>query len=174
MKPVWVLLIASLYFLPATHRQVVAEPAAKPSIISENPHKAVIQHSIEVLNQGDTSAVAQAIAPDYKYYSPSNAATPLSRQEMMAQLKSVLAAFPDLRWQIKAMYAAEDWVITRFVISGTQQGDYMGIPANGRKIEYSSIVICHFKDGKIIEEREELNLLGIMQQLNLELKPKEN
>jgi len=138
---------------------------------SEN-NQAVIQNSIAALNQGDTSAVTQAIAQDYRYYSPSNTATPLSGEGMLAQLNAALTAFPDLRWQVEAMYATDDWVISRFVIRGTHQGDFMGIPATGNQIEYSSIVICHFKDGKIIEEREELNLLGFMQQLNLELQPK--
>ena len=141
-------------------------------MIPDNSNIAVIQRSIDALNRGDTHVVEQAIAPDYLYYSPSNSATPLSGDAMLAQLKAALAAFPDLRWQIEAMYAAEDWVITRFVISGIHKGSFQGIPATGNKIEYSSIVICHFKDGKIITEREELNLLGAMQQLNMELKPK--
>lgn len=140
--------------------------------VSEN-NQAVIQKSIAALNQGDTSAVTQAIAQDYRYYSPSNTATPLSGEGMLAQLNAALTAFPDLRWQVKAMYATDDCVISRFVIRGTHQGDFMGIPATGNQIEYSSIVICRFKDGQIIEEREELDLLGVMQQLNLELQFKQ-
>jgi steroid delta-isomerase-like uncharacterized protein len=151
-----------------------------PSLLNaaDPPHarfentKAVIQKSIAALNQGDTSVVEQAIASDYKYYSPSNAKTPLSREEMLAQLKTAMVAFPNLHWQIEAMYAADDWVITRFVIRGIHKGDFQGIPATGNQIEYSSIVICRFKEGQIIEEREELNLLGVMQQLNLGLQPK--
>ena len=169
MKPFARLLIAVFFFLPALQSQ-----AADPQTIPENPNTAAIQHSIESLNRGDTRAVEQTIAQNYKYYSPSNAATPVPGKAMLAQLNAALAAFPDLRWQIEAMYAADDWVVTRFVVRGTHKGNFQGIPATGNTIEYSSIVICHFKDGKIIEEREELNLLGLMRQLNLELRPKQN
>jgi predicted ester cyclase len=49
----------------------------------------------------------------------------------------------------------------------------MGIPATGNRFEISGMNLCRFKNGKIIEEREELNMLGFMQQLGMELKPKE-
>ncbi len=138
----------------------------------ETQNKALIQNTIAELNKGNTAILAQVTAADYAYYSPSNAATALSSQDMIAQFDAVRAAFPDIQWHIEAMYADGDSVITRFVISGTHQAEYMGIPATGAKIEYSSIVIVGIKDGKIIEEREEANLLGVMQQLGMELQPK--
>jgi len=56
---------------------------------------------------------------------------------------------------------------------GTHQGEFQGIPATGNKVEISGIIISRIENGKIVEEREDWDLLGFMQQLGLELKPKE-
>ncbi len=49
----------------------------------------------------------------------------------------------------------------------------MGIPATGNKYESSGILINRIENGKIVEAREELDQLGMMMQLGMELKPKE-
>ena len=131
----------------------------------ENKNKALIKQIITELNQGSTEFLEQAIASDYAYFSPSNSATPLSKKELLAQVNLALLAFPDICWNIKELHATEDRIISRFVITGTHKAEYLGIPATGNKIEYSSIVICRIHDEKIVEEREEADFLGVMQQL---------
>ncbi len=48
----------------------------------------------------------------------------------------------------------------------------MGIPATGNKYETSEISIRRIENGKVVECWEQLDLLGLMQQLGMELKPK--
>jgi predicted ester cyclase len=56
---------------------------------------------------------------------------------------------------------------------GTHQGEFAGIPATGNKVEISGIMIGRIENGKIVEEREEMDMLGLFMQLGMELKPKE-
>jgi predicted ester cyclase len=49
----------------------------------------------------------------------------------------------------------------------------LGIPATGNEIECSGMLISHFKNGKVVEQREDFDMLGLMMQLGMELKPKE-
>ena len=49
----------------------------------------------------------------------------------------------------------------------------MGIPATGNKIKVTGLIISLIKDGKFVEDREQTDTLGMMQQLGMELKPKE-
>ena len=49
----------------------------------------------------------------------------------------------------------------------------MGIPATGNKIESSGILIARIENGKVVEQREEFDMMGFMQQLGMELKPRE-
>lgn len=60
----------------------------------------------------------------------------------------------------------------RTTLNGTHKGEFMGIPPTGKKIEYTAMVIVRFSEGKIVESREEADMLGLMQQLGMELKPK--
>jgi predicted ester cyclase len=49
----------------------------------------------------------------------------------------------------------------------------MGVPATGNKYETSGILISRIENGKVAEQREDFDMLGFMQQLGMELKPKE-
>lgn len=49
----------------------------------------------------------------------------------------------------------------------------MGIGATGNKVENSGIMITRIENGKIVEDKEDWDMLGLMQQLGMELKPKE-
>jgi len=81
--------------------------------------------------------------------------------------------FPDLNWKTHDLMEKGDKVIVRVTQTGTHEGEYHGIPATGNKIKIGVILIFQFKDGKRTETREEADSLGFMQQLGMDLKPKE-
>ncbi|MGB6867590.1 MAG: ester cyclase, partial [Candidatus Aminicenantaceae bacterium] len=81
--------------------------------------------------------------------------------------------FPDFNLSIEELFAVEDRVIVRYILRGTHKGDWHGIPATGNKFEISSTFIIRIENGKIVEEREDFDQLGFLQQLGMELKPKE-
>jgi steroid delta-isomerase-like uncharacterized protein len=112
--------------------------------------------------------------PDFLYYFPSGTATPLSKEEtMVAYGEAFFSAIPDFNTEIEEIYAIDDTVVFRFSQTGTPQAEVMGIPPSGNSFDVSGIVIARFKDGKIIEMKEEFDMLGFNQQLGMELKPKE-
>lgn len=76
-------------------------------------------------------------------------------------------AFPDLHITIQDMFSSNDRVTTRFVINATHEGDLMGIPGTGKKIEVSGISIIRLEHGKIVEEWIEEDGLGLMRQLGI-------
>jgi hypothetical protein len=85
----------------------------------------------------------------------------------------VLRAFPDFNVRIEEIFADGDRVIIRGLLTGTHEEEFQGIPATGDKFIVSFINILQIKDGKIIEDRTDMDMLGWMQQLGMELKPKE-
>jgi len=56
-------------------------------------------------------------------------------------------AFPDLNLKIEEIFAKGDEVVLRYVSQGTQSGEFEGIPAAGKKIEFGETIIFHVKDG---------------------------
>ena len=61
-------------------------------------------------------------------------------------------AFPDLQAHIEDIVAAQDKVAVRLRFRGTHCGEFLGIPATGRTIEYVSHEFYRIADGLIAEE----------------------
>ena len=82
-------------------------------------------------------------------------------------------AFPDIKHEINSLVAEEDRVTTRITVKGTHEGEFMGIPPTGNKINYTGLLEARFSEGKIVEVWGIGDMLTLMQQLGMELKPKE-
>jgi len=93
--------------------------------------------------------------------------------EEYKQVYSVFAsAFHDTQLTIEELIAEGDKVMTRVTTSGIHKGELMGIPPTGNKVTWTQFTVFRLIDGKIAEEWEVLNELGMMQQLGMELKLK--
>ncbi len=132
-----------------------------------------VKHYFEEMNKGNVEIIIELCAPEYLFYSPSINPKPMSREETIEFLKTVFKAFPDINWRIEKVFVEGDTAVIWNVAAGTHQGEFAGIPATGNRVEVSSILLWRLKDGKVVEEREEADMLGLMQQLGMELKPKE-
>ena len=62
---------------------------------------------------------------------------------------SVVAAFPDAHITIDDIFGQGDQVVVRVVVSGTQQGAILGIPASGRHVQWDGVDIYRLSHGKI-------------------------
>jgi len=147
--------------------------AMKAQAEVEEQNKALVNRMWEAWGKGDFEAFKEAVAPEYVWYMPSRSTKPVSREETIEFAKMMHNAFPDVTFSIEELIAVEDRVISRFIMRGTHEGEFQGIPATGNKVECSGILISRIENGKIVEHREELDLLGLYQQLGMELKPKE-
>ena len=83
------------------------------------------------------------------------------------------SAFPDLHLTIEDMIAEGDKVAMRSSWNGTHQGEFMGIPATGRRVTVSQIDISRIADGRMVEHWGQLDALGLMQQLGVVSSPKQ-
>lgn len=62
--------------------------------------------------------------------------------------------------------AEGDKVTTRWVMTGTQQGTFLGLVPSGKQMTLSDISIDRVADGKIVEHWAETNIGQVMQQLS--------
>ncbi len=138
----------------------------------EEQNMTLVRKMIEELNKGNVEFLREANAPDYVYYFPSANPKSMSTDEVIGMIKANMESFTDLNWSLEEQVATGDMVISRAIVRGTHTATYQGIPATGNTVEISFINWCRLKDGKIVEEREEADILGFMQQLGMELKPK--
>ena len=137
----------------------------------EEQNKILLNRMWEMWNKGEYEAWKQVHADEYVYYSPSNSTKGLSREETIEMGKAFFKSFPDATTSIEELIAAGDKVVTRWILRGTHKGEFSGIPATGNKVENSGIMITRIENGKIVEDKEDYDTLGMMQQLGMELKP---
>jgi steroid delta-isomerase-like uncharacterized protein len=54
-----------------------------------------------------------------------------------------------------------------FTINATHRGEFLGVPASGRRTATSSAFVFHVKDGRIISERRVYDYAGFLMQLGI-------
>ena len=80
---------------------------------------------------------------------------------------------PDLRITLEDDIAEEDKVVSRWTAQVTHQGELMGIAPTGNQVTIMGITIHRIEDGKIVEEWENWDALGLMQQIGAIPSPEE-
>ena len=84
---------------------------------------------------------------------------------MRALIKSYRKAFPDSHFTITHLFADGNQVAIRYEVIATHHGDMFGIPATGKQFTSTGIVLYEMEDGKIKTSWQELDLMGILNQL---------
>lgn len=119
----------------------------------------------EVINNGDYSAMQELVHRDYVYRSPDQEFR--GQEALEALFTAYRSGLPDLNASIDDLVVSGDKVVISIVLSGTHTGDLMGIPATGKSIKVHAMVLSRLEDGKIAEEWEILDMLGMFQQLGV-------
>ena len=92
---------------------------------------------------------------------------PMSKGEWLQMMDAFLTGFPTWRHDVKKLIAVDDRVIARLVDHTKHEGEFNGISPTGNRVEIGIIAMFRFRDGKIIEHREEADMLLFNQQLGM-------
>jgi steroid delta-isomerase-like uncharacterized protein len=135
--------------------------------MSAEENKAIVHRlAEEVWNKGNIDAVYEIFATDFVGHIPGMPG--IAGSEGVKQfIMGLRTAFPDINWAVEDDIAEGDKIATRYTVSGTHQGDLMGIAPTGKKVMYTAISINRFASGKIVEFWGLADMLGMMQQLGV-------
>jgi len=81
---------------------------------------------------------------------------------------SYFTAFPDLHCSVDELIAEGDKVFCRSTMTGTQDGEYKGIPPSGRHVSTDCAEVFRIADGKFAGYWCLTNVAGLMRQLTEE------
>lgn len=119
----------------------------------------------EIVNKGDLKMFDSAFAPNVIY---NNVTTHLEGlPDVRKYFSEYVTGFSDRDFKVLEIYGQDDKVIKRWSFSGTHTGDFAGIPATNKKITVEGMTIARIVDGKITEERDYADDLGLLTQLGL-------
>jgi steroid delta-isomerase-like uncharacterized protein len=130
-------------------------------------HKARIREFLDrVLTAGEIDATGDYFHSDVVEEVPLPGQGP-GLEGLKETLTHLRRAFPDSHWRVEEQIAEYNRVLTRFVWSGTHEGEFLGIPATNRVIQVWGMVIDRFEDQKVTSTRILLDTWSLMQQLGV-------
>lgn len=116
-------------------------------------------------NRGDTSIIDRTVAEHHVEHEPDG--DEVGRGHLKETILAYRTAFPDLRMSFEDQIADGDRVVTRWIASGTHQGELNGIGATGRAAQVSGIFIHRLADGQIKESWSMFDQIGLLLQLGV-------
>ena len=126
----------------------------------------LVLESVEALNSGDTERLLAVVAPDMLIHYAGLPEPLQGRETWLHGFEMMKAAFPDLEVHVDDLVAAEDKVAVRLTLRGTHSGEFQGVPATGRTIQYESHEFYRVADGLIAEEWICSDLASLFSQLS--------
>ena len=130
--------------------------------------KALVRGTLEEMwNRRNLAAMDRAFAPNLVAHHAAVRETIYGIQAFKALVASIHAGLPDVRVTVEHLAAEGDRVAARWILHGTHEGTFMGVPATGRPITIPINEILRIGDGQIHELWLEMNFLGVVQQMGL-------
>lgn len=133
--------------------------------MSPATNKAIVRRYLEqVFNERRTDLFEEFLVENYQIHGAGIAPGLESAKEWYGVIG---AAFPDMKLTVEEMIGEGDKVVVRGAFSGTHQGEVFGIPATGKEVALTMLIIFRLAKGEIVEGWYAANDLILMQQLGV-------
>jgi steroid delta-isomerase-like uncharacterized protein len=119
----------------------------------------------EIFNRGNMSLADEVMTPDFVEHEQLPPGIPSGREGVKVLASMMRSAFPDFKATIEDIIAEGDKVVIRMTWSGTHKGEFMGIPATGKRVSIGVIDILRMDGGKCVEHWGQMDSMGMMQQI---------
>jgi hypothetical protein len=130
-------------------------------------HTNSIQRLYDLINDGDIEGFSRQLADDFVEREEIPGLPP-TKDGVVQYFRILLAAFPDLRMDVQDVIASGDKAVARVRVSGTHEGEFMGIPPTGNQVSMNLIDITRFGDDGLAREHWGVaDQLAMMQQLGV-------
>ena len=128
-------------------------------------HETTMRRAYELISAGEIDAFVAHLADDFVEHEELPGLEQ-SKEGVRQLFHRYRAAFPDLRMEPEDVLVSGDKAVARVRATGTHQGEFLGMPATGKRIEVAVIDIMRFGDDGLVHEHWGLfDSLGMMQQL---------
>ena len=119
----------------------------------------------EIFVAGSLSAVDQLIAPDAVFHTYPFGDDP--RGGMRKAIERVSAGLSDAAFTVHDMVAEDDLVAAGVTSGATHSGQFMGMPATGRRYEIEELHLFRIRDGRVVEHWHQFDQMAMMRQLGV-------
>ncbi len=128
-------------------------------------HASTMRRLYELINAGDIDGFGDLLAEDFVEHEQTPGLEP-NKEGVKQFFRAYREAFPDLRMEAQDVLVSDERVVARVRATGTHQGEFMGMPATGKKVDVQLIDIIRFGDDGLAREHwGVVDALAMMQQL---------
>jgi predicted ester cyclase len=135
------------------------QPTGPNTPVLRRQNKAAVTRLLAAFSAGDTKTVSALAA------APAAAASGIAL--LNERISLFHDQFPDLRFEQESITAEADVVVVRWKITGTNTGKVFGRPPSGKKISHHGTDLFRFKEGKLVEHAQHVDLYRLYDKLGL-------
>jgi steroid delta-isomerase-like uncharacterized protein len=132
---------------------------------AEEQNKQVVRQYIEAFNRQDIERLGQLVLRTNHSFQFSGMHSSMDWNRTKQFYAAFWSAFPDLSAKIEEMVAEGDKVAIPVINTGTHKGEFQGIPSTGKNVSFGGRDFLTLSDGKIVEQRASVDMMGLMQQI---------
>jgi steroid delta-isomerase-like uncharacterized protein len=118
----------------------------------------------EVMSEGKIETIDDLCAPDYVEHDPLPG-TSADLAGLKDSITQIRAAFPDMQVTADDLIEEDDRLAVRSTMRATHEGDFMGIPASGKKVEVSNYDFVRFENDMAAEHWGVIDSAALMEQI---------
>lgn len=114
----------------------------------------------DCFNPGNLELVAQLLADDFV-----GSRGERGPSEFTNAIVALRKGFPDIHFEIEDLIAEGDQVVVRWKFQATHTGPFAGIAPSRKQVLQTALVMYKFRDGKITHAWQQVDRLGLLQQI---------
>ena len=132
--------------------------------MSAEQNKLIMYRMIsKIWNQGHYEVADELFAAQHT--SPSAPDQPPGPEGAKAFISGFRSAFPDIGYEIEYRVTDGDLVAILARLSGTHEGEFLGVPATGKAVSFEKFSLKKIVEGSILVNWAIIDRLGLFQQL---------
>jgi steroid delta-isomerase-like uncharacterized protein len=121
----------------------------------------------EVFSKGDMRSFDDILADNYVNHNIPVPGVPATKAGFREVVLATRKAFPDVHVNVKDVVSEGDFVVFRDAVTATSRGEFFGVPANGKSLDWTEIHFLRIANGKIVEHWTNFDQVKILMQLGV-------
>jgi steroid delta-isomerase-like uncharacterized protein len=119
---------------------------------------------LDAVNNRNWDRVLEVLHPDYTY-TGGTGETRHGPEAAIEVSQTFIAAMSDAKINIERVHVAGDTAIVEFIGTGTHDGGFQSIAPTGNKVTMPICVVLQVREGRIIAEREYMDMAHLLRQI---------
>ena len=120
----------------------------------------------KMINTADETLAEELVANDAPFYTPASPEPLYGGKGYLSIVHWMRKSFSDVQWHIEDIIVEKDKAAIKWNLTGTHDGNFMGIEPTGNKISVCVMNFYYFNEnGKIVNDIAAEGMIGIFREI---------